>query len=517
MPNTEQSLIDSKRDVFVLIVAIFIAGLCSIVYELLIGTVSAYFLGDTVKQFSIIIGLYMAAMGLGAYLSRLLKGDLIPFFIKMEIALGLIGGVSVPVLYACYSLKPEAYPVLMPLIVLLIGVLIGLEIPLLARILEKYYVLKINISTVLSVDYVGALVATIIFPFLLLPFLGTFRSSLVFGVINMGIGFIMLWRFADSVNRKRRRGYHVYSLVSVCLLLVLLFSAQPLISFWSQSLYEDKVIFQKRTAYQQLVVTKYRDDLRFFIDGNLQFSSKDEYRYHEALVRIPMAVAPRTVNILVLGGGDGLAVREILKYKPAAFVTVVDLDPEVVALARRNPLMRELNAASLDHPNVMIIHADAYKFLESAESLYDVILADLPDPNNLSLARLYSREFFNLVFSRLTRNGVFATQSTSPYYANKAFWCIYETIQASRFEHVVPYHVFVPSFGDWGFVVAGKDRFNHAALDIPVPTQFLGGNASGRCFRFEKDVALREQPPHTSTLDDPRVLHYYLESWREWR
>jgi spermidine synthase len=517
MPNTGEDLATSRRDVFVLVVAIFIAGVCSIVYELLISTVSSYFLGDTIKQFSIIIGMYMAAMGLGAYLSRLLKGDLIPFFIKMEIALGFIGGVSVPFLYTCYALRPEAYPVLMPLLVLLIGVLIGVEIPLLARILDKYYVLKINISTVLSVDYVGALVATILFPFILLPLLGTFRSSLVFGVLNMGIGFIMLWRFSDSVGAKYHRRYLLYSIVSVLMLLILLLSAQPLIRVWSQSLYEDQVIFQKRTPYQQLVLTKYRDDLNFFINGNLQFSSRDEYRYHEALVHIPMAAARRRENVLVLGGGDGLAVREILKYKPSAFVTVVDLDPEVVALARRNPLMRELNEASLDHPQVMVFHTDAYMFLESRESLYDVILADLPDPNNVSLARLYSREFYDLAFSRLTRRGVFATQSTSPYYAKNAFWCIYETVRASRFENVVPYHVFVPSFGDWGFVVASKDRFDYAALEIPVPTQFLGRNALKRCFQFEKDIIAGEPAPRTNTLDDPQLLHYYLESWRNWR
>ena len=219
----------------------------------------------------------------------------------------------------------------------------------------------------------------------------------------------------------------------------------------------------------------------------------------------------------MLGGGDGLAVREILKYRPTAFVTVVDLDPEVAKLARRNPLMKELNEGSLDHPQVMLFHTDAYEFLEHEKNRYDVILADLPDPNNVSLARLYSREFFNLVFSHLTRNGVFATQSTSPYYANEAFWCIYESVRASRFEHVIPYHVFVPSFGDWGFIVAGRDPIDHLSFKIEVPTRFLRRNALKRCFLFETDIAVREPPPRPNTLDDPQLLHYYLESWRNWR
>ncbi|MFQ5598482.1 MAG: polyamine aminopropyltransferase [Nitrospiria bacterium] len=502
----------SKKETSILIASIFIAGLCSIVYELLISTASSYFLGDSVKQFSVTIGLYMAAMGIGSYLSRLIKRNLLSRFIAMEIVLGFLGGMSVPILYAVYAYT-QLYTLFMVLVILAIGILIGLEIPLLTRIMEKYYTLKINISNVLSIDYLGALIATLLFPFILLPFLGTFKSSLFFGMINMGIGFLNLWCFKEVLHIGKRRAYF-FSSALVCLCLVGIFVASPfLLKQWSNSLYEDRIVLSKQTRYQKIILTKSKDDIRLFLDGNLQFSSTDEYRYHEAMVHIPMSLAMQRKRILILGGGDGLAVREVLKYPDVEAITLVDLDPEIIRIAKENPYIREMNAESFEDGRVQVFNQDAFVFLKEARERYDVILADLPDPNNTALSRLYSKAFYRLVRARLAPGGLFLTQATSPYYAKKAFWSIHNTIAAADL-HTYPFHLFVPSFGDWGFVLAAPRPLNPEAVRITVPTRYLEDNIVSSLFVFPKDLI--EEDVAVSTLDRPLVLSYYLKGWKHW-
>ncbi|MFC1858249.1 polyamine aminopropyltransferase [Thermodesulfobacteriota bacterium] len=502
----------SHKETTILILSVFIAGLCSIIYELLIGSASAYFLGDTVKQFSITIGLYMAAMGLGSFISRLIKTNLLSKFIAVEIILGFIGGTSIPILYFCYAYT-NAYSTFMILLIVIIGILIGLEIPLITRIMERYYTLEINISNVLSVDYLGALIATLLFPFLLLPFLGTFKSSLFFGLVNMSIGYMNLWCFREKLHASQRRFYILASTGITIFLVVLIGSSEVLLKKWSSNLYQDRIIFSRQTKYQQVVLTKNKDDIRMFIDGNLQFSSIDEYRYHEALVHIPLSVVSYRKNILLLGGGDGLAVREILKYPEVERITLVDIDREIVRISNENHFLKLINRGSLQNRRVKIVHQDALKFLENTSGLYDVIISDLPDPNNISLARLYSKEFYKLINSRLAPSGVFLTQATSPFFSKKAFWCIHNTA-ANIFKYVYPYHVYVPSFGDWGFVMASKIRFIPNEIALFVPTKYLDNKVVESSFLFPRD--LKNPSPQVSTLDRPLVLGYYLEGWRYW-
>ncbi len=502
----------SKKEISILIASIFIAGLCSIVYELLISTASSYFLGDSVKQFSITIGLYMAAMGIGAYISRLIKTNLLSKFIAVEITLGFLGGISVPILYFCYAYT-DSYEVYMVLLTLAIGILIGLEIPLLTRIMDQYYTLKVNISNVLSIDYLGALIATLLFPFILLPFLGTFKSSLFFGLINMCIGFMNLWCFRDALNLGRRRLYAIAS-TAVCLTLVGLFLSAPfLMEQWSSSLYEDRIIFSKQSKYQKIILTKAKDDVRLFLDGNLQFSSVDEYRYHEALVHIPFGLTARRKNILILGGGDGLAVREMLKYADVESITVVDIDPEIITISKKNKYIKAMNQESLEDARVTIKNEDAFVFLKERKEPFDIIISDLPDPNNTSLSRLYSREFYRLIRARLTKGGIFLTQATSPYFAKKAFWCINATIQEAGMK-TYPYHLYIPSFGDWGFVLASEAELNTNAIQIEVPTRYLENKIVRSLFTFPKDLI--EENIAYSTLDRPLILGYYLKGWRHW-
>ena len=503
----------------VLILSVFVAGLCSLVYELLISTTSSYFLGDSVRQFSITIGLYLAAMGLGSYISRLLKTELLRSFVAVEILLGIIGGTAVPMLYLIYAFFDLFWPSVV-LLIIVIGALTGLEIPLLTRIMEEDRgrfddSLDINLSNVLSFDYLGALLATLAFPFLLLPLLGTFRASLVLGLLNISVGALCLWWFADALSKRTRRQGMVAIGLASALLAGLLIGSGVLMRNWSDSIYEDRVVYREQTPYQRIVMTQYRSDVRLFLDGNLQFSSRDEHRYHEPLVHIPMRAVPDARRVLILGGGDGLAARELLKYDRVEHITIVDLDPAMFELARSHPAVTRLNQRSLYSPRVHIRAQDAFVFLEETSETFDVILADLPDPNNTSLARLYSRAFYSRVRNHLAPGGVFVTQATSPYFAMKAFWCIRETVATAAFDNVYPYHVSVPSFGDWGFVMATDRSLHPESLTPQVPTRFLNDNTVPALFAFPDDVQPTERPM-PSTLDQPHVLEYYLAGWRYW-
>ncbi len=502
----------NRKETLVLIISVFIAGLCSIVYELLIGTASSYFLGDSVRQFSLTIGLYMAAMGIGSYASRLIRKHLLSSFIGVEILLGFLGGISIPILYVCYAYT-SSYTFFMVILILLIGILIGLEIPLLTRLMERYYSLKINISNVLSVDYLGALIATLLFPFVFLPLMGTFRSSLFFGLINMGIGYLNLWCFREELKISHRKFYYLLS-TGICLFLgLMLFFSQFMLKQWNSSLYQDRVIFTRQSPYQEIVLTKYKADIRMFINGNLQFSSIDEYRYHEVLVHIPFSTALRRDRVLLLGGGDGLAVREMLKYTDLGEIDLVDLDPEIIRIASENPHLKALNRNSLKNRKVKIINTDAFRFLEESARRYDIIIADLPDPNNSSLARLYSREFYRLIRRHLSKGGVFLSQATSPYFAPQAFWCIRRSMAAAGLR-TLPCHVYVPSFGDWGFVLGSEFSMEKEDIRISVPTGYLTEDILPGLFVFPPDM--REENPEISTLDQPNILEYYRQGWKYW-
>jgi spermidine synthase len=501
------------RKLAVLVVATFVAGLCSIVYELLIGTVSSYFLGDSVLQFSITIGLFMAAMGMGSFLSRHLGADVLARFVAVEIALGLLGGLSAPALYAAYAFTDLYYPAMVVFIVA-IGGLTGLEIPMLVLVMRRVFTLEVNLSNILSLDYLGALAATLLFPFVLLPMLGTFRSAMAVGAINVVVALLVLRSFRAEIAAAQRRRQAWGAVLGLVLLVAGFCFAPQLLKPWHDAVYDDQVLFTRQTQYQKIVVTRGRGDVRLYLNENLQFSSVDEYRYHEALVHPALATAPHRASVLLLGGGDGLAVREILKYPDVAQVTVVDIDPEMTRLGRELPLLRRFNLDSLSDPRVRVVNTDAFVYLDQEVALYDVILADLPDPSSVALARLYSREFYEMVGQRLARTGVFVTQATSPFFAQQAFWCIHDTVHAAGFQ-TWPYHAYVPSFGDWGFVMAARVRFAPAGAEVKVPVRFLDRDTLARMFVFERDI--RASDGHVSTLDAPLVLGDYLEGWKQWR
>lgn len=501
-----------------LMLTTFIISGCSIIYELLISSVSSYLLGDSIAQFSITIGLYMCAMGLGSYLSKYVKEGLFDWFIFVEIGVGILGGTSSLILFMA-NIYLQSYELVMYLEIILIGVLVGLEIPLLTRIIEENAGnLRITLSSIFSFDYIGGLAGSIAFPLLLLPHLGYFSTAFLVGGLNLGVSLFILFSY-----RKYIQQFSLWRLIStlaaVFMVWGMLFSEQAASSI-EQGLYRDRVILSEQTPYQKLVVTKHRDDLRLFINGNIQFSSRDEYRYHEALVHIPMAVAESRKNVLVLGGGDGLAVREILKYKDTEQIVLVDLDAEMVDLCRTNRDIKELNQGSLDSPRLKIFTEDAYGYLEDNYKRenglrFDVIIADLPDPNSETLNKLYTDLFYRLCRNNLTGHGVLAVQSTSPYYAPDAYWCINRTV-AREFPFVYPYHVQVPSFGDWGFQLASCDPVDTGALKLLQEGRFLNASSLQGMFLFAEDEMPSGKELAANTLSEPKLLQYYLEAEKNW-
>lgn len=501
----------AKIQSITLIYAAFIAGLCSIIYELLIATTASYFLGDSVTYFSLTIGLYMASMGIGSFVSQYSDDGLLRKFIVAELVLGILGGVSIPALYFAYAFFDAFIPFYV-LFTSVVGFVIGLEIPFLTRLMQAYNPLKFTIAHILSFDYLGALIATVSFPFIMLPFFGVYQSSLIFGLVNMSIGFVMLWVFSDELGKDARK-LKVVTIVLTALIVGMIVFSRWTLEHWENRLYEDRIIFSQQSRYQKIILTKHKEDIRLFLDGNLQFSSIDEHRYHESLVHVPLSVHKKPVKrVLLLGAGDGLAVRELLKYPSIKEIIVVDLDEKIIRLAQENPYVRHLNHNSLASDKVRIVLSDAFTYLRDNRLLFDVIIADLPDPNNTTLARLYSKQFYALVRGNLSEDGLFVTQATSPYFAPRAFWSIDKTISAAGFSHVYPYHADVPSFGDWGFVMASSLKYNLQNPVIAVQTRFLDSQNYPGLFVFPKDV--RSDNVTVNQLDQPIVLQYYLDGWR---
>lgn len=492
----------------------FVISGCSMVYELLISSVSSYLLGDSILQFSITIGLYMCAMGLGSYLSKFVKTQLFDWFIFVEIGVGILGGTSSILLFLA-NVYLESYSLVMYSEIILIGVLVGLEIPLLTRIIEENAGnLRITLSSIFSFDYIGGLAGSIAFPLLLLPQLGYFSTAFLVGAMNLGISLFILYSYRQYIGRTALWKVMIY-ISGAGMILGMLFS-ENLASGIEQGLYRDKVIYSEQTPYQKLVLTKHKDDVRLYINGNIQFSSSDEYRYHEALVHVPMSAAKKREKVLILGGGDGLAVREVLKYKEVQQIDLVDLDAGVTELCRSNKDIKKLNEGSLDSSKLKIYNEDAYEFLESnmGKDVYDVILVDMPDPNSETVNKLYTDLFYRLCSRNLSEEGVMAVQSTSPYYAGDAFWCIHETVK-QEMSFVYPYHVQVPSFGDWGFQLASETELQIEELTLQQEGKFLTQDNLQGIFLFGEDERSKKEL-EVNSLSSPKLLQYYLEAEKNW-
>lgn len=493
-----------------LLFAVFIIAICGIIYELIIGAISSYLLGDSVRQYSITIGLFMSAMGIGSYATKRFKRNLFDVLIIIELLIGLLGGISAILLFAAYAYT-NFYHLVMYITIISIGILVGLEIPIITRIIEeKKNNLRITIANVLSFDYIGALLGSLAFPLVLLPNLGEIRTAFLVGFINIAVANLLIYKYRKYI--KRYKTMRFLALLIALLIIIGFWTGDFAAYFIENSFYRDRIIYREQSKYQKIVLTKHRDDLRMFLDGNIQFSSLDEYRYHEALVHPAMSLAKKRSNILILGGGDGLAAREILKYSDVKNITLVDLDPAVVSLSKNNPLISKLNNYSLENEKINILNQDAYKFLENTDEKFDVIIVDLPDPNNEALNKLYTNLFYRLIYQHITDGGMVAIQSTSPYYANDSYWCIRKTVESEGF-FTSGYHLNVPAFGDWGFSLASNRPFSKNDIDIQVSTNYLNNNIARSLFYFGEDENLGKDKVEINTLTNPVLLQYYQKAW----
>jgi spermidine synthase len=492
---------------------VFVVAICGLIYELLAGTLGSYLLGDSVTQFSLVIGLYLSAMGIGAWLSRRIETNIAKRFVEIELGVALVGGFSAPLLFLAYA-KVQHFQFLLLGNVLAIGTLVGLEIPLLMRLLEGRMAFKDLVSRVLTFDYIGALVAALIFPLLLVPKLGLIRSSLLVGLCNAAVALWGTWILREEIG-KSLSGLRLRAGVLIALLFTGLVFADEFTSRAEDEMYADPVVFTKTSTYQRIVVTRGRAGFQLFLNGNLQFASADEYRYHEALVHPVMMSNSNgdAKRVLVLGGGDGLAVREILKYPAVESVTLVDLDPAMTGLSKSFPPLAELNTNSMSDSRVRVVNDDAMVWIANDKQLYDTVIIDFPDPNTFALGKLYTQLFYRRVIARMAPGAAVVVQATSPLFARKSYWCIVATMRAAGLQ-VAPYHANVPSFGAWGYVLAKREALSPPATVPNVALRFLTGPALASMFVFPADMA--EVPVDVNHLDNQALVRYYEREWRRW-
>jgi len=472
-------------------------------------------MGNATFQWTMVMSIMLFAMGMGSAYSRHFKTRLLDTFVLVEFTLSTFCSISA---ILCFGLSPHLDSrelVIYPL-AFCIGFLIGLEIPIVTRLNSQYEALRTNISKVLEMDYFGSLIGGILFAFIFLPVLGFIYTPVLLGTINFLVAGWLLWRFFHLITHKKTL---VCSFITVLLILgASLWFAKDIISFSEQKKYKDTIIYSVQTKFQKIVMTRWKKDYWLFINGQEQFSTYDEEKYHEPLVHPAMALANSHENILILGGGDGLAAREVLKYPDVGTLTLVDLDPVMTDLATHHPILSRINRNAFSNKKVTIINEDGAAFLEKSQHLYNVILIDLPDPDSMDLMHLYSYHLYRTVKAHLTRGGVMVTQATSPFFARKAFLCINKTIQAAGFT-TLPIHNAIPTLGQWGWVLAvDKNLISPAALKKmacqltfnTMETRFINQDAMMSMVHFGKGVFhLKKDKIEINTSQFPVLYKYY--------
>ncbi|MFT6841065.1 MAG: spermidine synthase [Candidatus Azotimanducaceae bacterium] len=537
----------------------FSTGASGLVSEYLLATITTYILGNSIEQFSLVIASMMLMMGVSGFVqSKMTDRNLLQKFITVEVLMALLGGFAPLAIYASYGYLEHYFTIVHYGFVLSIGFLIGFEIPLVMRIIEKQNIpLKTNLTIVYAMDYVGAFVGALIWVNYLLKNFPLSEISFIVAGFNFIVAAITIvyFLYVKVIDRP------------VMQLLVLLLTAVALLFGWAnnrdfsalleQKFYDDPIVYKKTTRYQHLVMTHNSkiDDTRLYINGNTQFSSLDEERYHDFLVHPVMTIAPSINHVLVLGGGDGLALREIIKYAEIESVTLVDLDPEMINIATNNQILTGLNNHSFQHAKVNVaaintyiagskqaiymreaghktgepewvasvdvFNIDADQFLKKQpEQKWDAVVIDLPDPSSIELSKLYSKQFYQSLRRYLTADAYVAIQSTSPYHAKEAYLSIGETLKAAGFR-VLPYRQNIPSFGDWGYYLAWIGARSSEAVKLQlssltgfkVDTDFITPELLAASFAFGKGELVADTPC-VNTLMQPCLLTHYLDrSW----
>ncbi|HEX2143965.1 MAG TPA: polyamine aminopropyltransferase [Glycomyces sp.] len=505
---------------FGLLATAFAVSACGLVYELALITLGAYLVGNTARQASIVLAIMVFAMGLGALAAKPLRRWPALAFAAVELALALLGGFSVLLLYSAFAWT-DLYNLPLIVVAAAIGLLIGAEIPLLMELLQRIreQAAGAAVADLNAADYLGGLIGGLAFPFILLPIFGQIQGALLVGAVNAVAGVLLVYiLFHNDLSKKATQLLTLSAALTAVLLVAAFVYTDRFETAARQALYAAPIVYSEDSQYQQIVMTEAgspfgEQDLRLYLNGDLQFSSVDEYRYHEALVH-PAMNGPHE-NVLVLGGGDGLAVREILRYSDVESVTLVDLDGAVTELARTFDELVALNEGAMNDPKVEVINEDAFTWLRQQTGAWDTIIVDMPDPDATETAKLYSLEFYALATGRLTEAGRMVVQSGSPYFAPKTYWTIAATLRGAGYEPS-PYWVSVPSFGDWGYhLVQANGEAPSLGLDTSVgPFRSLTPELMVAAQVFPPDRAETDMTP--STLIDPVILDLVQSEWRNY-
>lgn len=511
----------NRAPLWLLYLNVLVIATCGLVYELVAGTLASYLLGDSVTQFSLVIGVYLSALGAGAWVSQYVHTRLARVFIEIELALALIGGFSTPLLFLAFPLV-DWFHVLLFGSVILIGILVGLELPLLMRILREHLEFSELISRVLAFDYLGALFASLLFPILLVPRLGLTRTALLFGLLNAGVGLWGTYLLRPLLSSKGLDGLRGRAYLVIGLLVIGMIKADALTTLSEENTLGGKIVYADSSPYQRIVVARGDRGFQLYLNGHLQFNSVDEYRYHESLVHPLMSVCESAKRVLVLGGGDGLAVREILRHSGVESITLVDLDPAMTRLATRFEPLARLNENALTDAKVEVVNQDAFVWVNEADERrpFDAVVIDFPDPGSYSVGKLYTTYFYQSLRKRLAPDAGIAIQCTSPLVAPRSYWCILHTLRASGYD-VTPYHAAVPTFGVWGFALAKVVQASDATSDrwtLP-PTlsaeiqglRFLNRSTMPSLFDLPVDQQPLDVPPNR--LNDQNLIRLYDSEW----
>ncbi len=506
---------DHSRRNFILKACVFATGLAGIVAEYVLATLASYLLGNAVLQWTLTVSLILFAMGIGSRLSQYIRRSLLDAFIAIEFALSFLCALSATMTYLLSAYIENITIIIYPLSVS-IGILIGLEIPLVTRLNDYYEDLRVNISSVMEKDYYGALLGGIFFAFVALPKFGLTYTPIILGGVNFLVASILFLQYYDMVKFKKimTSGFVIVPVF----LIALAYLAKPVVLYGEQRKYRDLVIYEQQSMYQRIVLTQWKDNYWLYLDGHEQFSSYDEERYHEPLVHPAMNIGVSRENVLILGGGDGLAVREVLKYPDVKQITLVDIDPAITDLAKTHPIFLKLNFDSLNNPKVRILNQDALTFLKNSDRIFDVIIIDLPDPKTVGLARLYTRQFYHLAGRHLALGGTLVTQATSPFFSKQAFLSILKTIQATELT-AVAFHNHIPTMGEWAWVIginlAGdsnpqmlKTKLSELAFDH-IETRFLNQAAMIAMLNFGKGTLDQIDTVAVNDRLDLVIYRYY--------
>ncbi len=497
-------------------IALFATGLAGIVAEFVLSTLATYLLGNAVFQWTIVMSLMLFSMGLGSRLSSMVRDHILDAFIWVEFALSLLCASSAALAYGLAG-QTNNMSLVIYATSIGVGLLIGMEIPLVTRLNEAYEELRVNISAVMEKDYFGALFGGLFFAFFALPYLGLTYTPIALGAINFIIASFLLFRFFHLMRRKK--GLALACAFCAVYLVTLTVFAQPVIRYGEQAKYKDKVILSHQTPYQKIVMTKWKQYYWLFLNGQEQFSTYDEERYHEPLVHPALRLTADRSSVLILGGGDGLALREALKYPDVKSVTLVDMDAGMTELAKTFPILVDINRASFHDSRVKVINRDASSFIRDDEGFYGAIIIDMPDPDTIDLTHVYSLNFYRAVKRRLIRGGIAVTQASSPFFAKQAFLCVVKTMRAAGFS-VLPYHNSIPTMGEWGWSLGAVgiseetlQQRVQAADFSGVETKFIDRDAMISMTHFGKGVLEPEllEAITINTEMSPTLFTYYLK------